>query len=229
MNHLKQFKNIHIGEDIYVIASGKSVDYIDESFFDNKITIGMNQVFKKIKCNYLVRKEAELIEEVIQQAHVSTIHFISKGACGSCHPNNIKRTKLVLQHVDMSNIVVYDHLQNNGPAPIQTLPQDDMLVVSHSTITSAIHLAAYMGAKNIILVGHDCGSINGECNFIGYHNKDTYKIAWNNGKDDYLQWLKSIEDNTIRLKKLLQRKYKCNIHSLNPFINFNLEGYHYEK
>lgn len=229
MKHLKQFKNIHVGKDIYVIASGKSVDYIDETFFNNKITIGMNQVFKKIKCDYLVRKEAELIEEVLQQVHVSTIHFISKGACGSCHPNNIKRTKLVLQHVDMSNIVVYDHLQNNGPAPIQTLPQDDMLVVSHSTITSAIHLAAYMGAKNIILVGHDCGSINGECNFIGYHSKDTYKIAWSNGKDDYLQWLKSIEDNTICLKNLLQQKYKCNIYSLNPFINFNLEGNRYEK
>ena len=48
MKHLKQFKNIHVGKDIYVIASGKSVDYIDETFFNNKITIGMNQVFKKI-------------------------------------------------------------------------------------------------------------------------------------------------------------------------------------
>ena len=96
------------------------------------------------------------------------------------------------------------------------------------TITTAIHLAAYMGAKNIILVGHDCGTINGECNFKGYHNNETYKIAHAKGKDDYVLWLKKIEDNTIRLKKLLIEKYGCNIYSLNPFINFNLEGNVYE-
>ena len=33
MKQLTDFKNIHLGEDIYVYASGKSCDYIDNSFF----------------------------------------------------------------------------------------------------------------------------------------------------------------------------------------------------
>jgi hypothetical protein len=45
-----------------------------------------------------------------------------------------------------------------------------------------MHLAAYMGAKNIILIGHDCGTLNGEPNFKDYHTDKTYKIVWKNGK-----------------------------------------------
>ena len=44
---LKYYKNIHKDKDIYVIGSGSSCDFIDNSFFDNKITIGINQVYKK--------------------------------------------------------------------------------------------------------------------------------------------------------------------------------------
>jgi hypothetical protein len=62
MKELIEFKNLHKGEDIYVIASGKSVDFIDNSFFENKITIGINQVYKKIKTKYLLRKEYNLIK-----------------------------------------------------------------------------------------------------------------------------------------------------------------------
>ena len=42
MKKLEEFKNIHINEDIYVIGSGSSLNYIDKSFFENKITIFMN-------------------------------------------------------------------------------------------------------------------------------------------------------------------------------------------
>ena len=35
MKELIEFRNLHKGEDIYVIASGKSVDFIDNSFFEN--------------------------------------------------------------------------------------------------------------------------------------------------------------------------------------------------
>ena len=39
MKQLTDYKNIHTGQDIYVVASGKSCDYIQPSFFDNKITL----------------------------------------------------------------------------------------------------------------------------------------------------------------------------------------------
>jgi hypothetical protein len=219
---IKHYNNIHKNKDIYVLASGKSVDFIDNSFFGNKIIIGVNQAYKKVKCSYLVRKEYKLIDESIR-LNPTTLHFISKGDCGANNNKNIS-------YIKENNIkcVVYNHDHNTCSMP-PILPDNDKLVVSYSTITTAIHLAAYMGAKNIILIGHDCGTINNEPNFKNYHNENTYKISWKNGKKDYTEWLKKIESQTIQLKKMLYDKYKCNIYSLNPFINFNLEGNIYKK
>ena len=229
MNNLKSFKNCHLEQDIYVVASGKSVDFISGSFFDNKIVIGINQVYKKIKCNYLVRKEAILIKEVLANADKNTIHFISEGSLGNCQKKYIDETSNALKNIDTTNVVLYKHNQNVSHSILTSLPPDDMLLVTWSTITTGIHLAAYMGAKNIILVGHDCGTINNECNFSGYHTNETYKISWKNGISDYKIWLTHIEDTTIRLKKLLKAKYGCYVCSLNPFINFNLENNVYKK
>lgn len=221
---LKSYKDIHKDKDIYIIASGKSLDFIDNSFFNNKITIGINQVYKKLVTTYLIRKELKLLDEVLKK-DLKTIYFISKGNCGKSDFNNIKF--IFNKYKDNKNIVIYNHDHNK--LSVERLPDDNKLIVSHSTITTGIHLAAYMGAKNIILVGHDCGTLNGQPNFKGYHTNSTYKIAHKGGKRGYINWLKKIENGTIRLKKLLKQKYGCNVYSLNPFINFGLEGNIYRK
>ncbi len=64
---IKDFKNIHTGEDIYNICSGKSIDYISNDFFDNKIKLGINKTYKKVSCKYYVRKEAELLEDILEK------------------------------------------------------------------------------------------------------------------------------------------------------------------
>ena len=128
-----------------------------------------------------------------------------------------------------NNVCIFNHENNKNR--ITNLPKNENhLVVSYSTITSGIHLAAYMGAKNIILVGHDCGKIDGESFFKDYHNEKTLSVAWKDqGINGYNNFLKNIEIHTITLKKLLKKKYNCNVYSLNPFINFNLEGHKFEK
>lgn len=219
---LESFKNIHPNSDIYVIGSGKSLDYIDNSFFENKITIGTNQTFKKFLPVYLVRKDFCLLNDSLK---INTTHFISYGNYGLCNDKN--KQHIMSCHNDSQNVVIFDHDKNNLNFITNELPNDGKLFVSWSIITTGMHLAAYMGAKNIILVGHDCGSIDNECNFTDYHTEDTYKLEHQNGKSGYIDWLKQIEEQTIILKKLLCNKYGCNVYSLNPFINFNLEGHIY--
>ena len=92
MKRLEEFKNKHKNADIYVLASGKSVDFVDNSFFENKIIIGTNQVYKKYKCNYLVRKESNFIQNIIQE-NKNTFHFISKGCCGNSDDKNLSIIK----------------------------------------------------------------------------------------------------------------------------------------
>ena len=217
---MDEYMNKHMGKDIYILASGKTIDYIDTSFFEGKIVIGVNQVYKKFVPTYLVRKERALLLDVLK-ACPQTIHFISRGNCGG---NKILNTD-TLRDVEDKNIVIYDHDNNVGSVVFPS--GKDKLVVSRSTITTAIHLAAYMGAKNIMVVGHDCGLLDGECNFKGYHSNETYKIAHKGGEKRYKTWITGIEQDTIALRKILRTKYGCNIYSINPFINIGLEGHVY--
>ena len=296
-NNINNFKDIHLNEDIYVIGSGSSCNWIDNSFFEKKITIGINQVYKKYKTNYLIRKDPNLINESIRVSSNDTIIFISKGEFG--HINNNKNKEYIQKHYNKSNkIIIFDHNHNpskNGLKKeiINNLKEDNLLV-SYSTITTGIYLAYYMGAKNIILVGHDCGTINNLSNFnddfkveygidtkkinitniilskclknnkiiiptndvkrknlfnidpcpkivksiyingkiynaneeinidapLNYH---TNKTMAQNSKQEYINWLKGIEKDTIVLKNFLKEK-NCNVHSLNPFVSFRLEG-----
>jgi len=100
---------------------------------------------------------------------------------------------------------------------------EDTLVVSWSSITSGMHLGAYMGAKNIIMIGQDSGSINDKYWVDGYHhyNKSQDKL------DFEIEKVKKFEQQSITVKEVLKELYGCNIHSLNPFINYNLEGHKY--
>lgn len=39
MESIEKFRNIYKGQDVWVVGSGSSVNYIDPSFFDGKNTI----------------------------------------------------------------------------------------------------------------------------------------------------------------------------------------------
>lgn len=223
MKKLEEFKNIHEGKDIYVIGSGYSCEFIDADFFNDKITIGINQVYKKFKPTYIVRKEHKDLTRVLNE-YTDGFWFVSLFNCGVHSFPKLN----VSNYESNDKICIFNHNNNLNPsAEIKDLPPNG-LVASYSTITTGIHLAAHMGAKNIILVGHDCGTLDNNCNFTGYHNKDSLFI-WKNGEDDYKKWLPKIESQTISLKKILKAKYNINVYSLNPFINFGLEGHIYKK
>ena len=204
-------------DDIYVICSGKSCDFIDKTFFDNKITIGVNQSYQKFGANYLVRKENRHMLEVINQCQ-NTIHCITVGNCGMNNEQNVETYKK--SNVKSDNIYFINHWPNN---PQVIFPDDsNKLIVSHSTVTTAIHLAAYMGAKNILLVGHDNVSIDGEVNFKGYYDKFKRQQA---GVNEYKGWLNAIKNNTLQVKNILKEKYGCNVYSINPFTNLRFDGH----
>lgn len=219
MKSIKELKNKHQGEDIYILASGKSVDFINEDFFDGKIVIGINQAYKKIWCDYLVRKEVKFIK---QSLDTDSIVIVSEYDSGNL---NVTGKNINTNKIDHENLYYFEHLDNKHTTIDKSVFGTDKIVVSFSTITSAIHIAAYMGAKNIILVGHDCGTIDGELTFKGYYDsiKDTPWTNWN----QYKTWLKSIESQTIEVKKLVKIHYDANVLSINPFVSLNLENHLY--
>jgi len=213
---IKELKGIHQDEDIYIVGAGASVDYIDESFFDGKIVIGINQVYKKIKCDYLVRKEVKFLEPALKTGSKVIVSEYDSGNLNS------GSAKLNTNKIEHDNLYYFEHLDNLHDKLDLSVIGTDKIVVSYSTITSALHIAAYMGAFNIIIVGHDCGSLNGKLTFKNYYDSinDTPWKDWN----QYKNWLKIIESQTIAVRNKLKDHYQCNIVSINPFVSFNLEN-----
>jgi len=213
MKPISELKDIHKGHDLYVVASGASAGYIEPSFFDNKIAIGVNQVWKRFNnLDYVIRKEGQWMDAAQTASKLMGFKLIvSQYNCGT--------------YASKQNTIgdYYFHHTDNGLKNINLdVVGTDWIVVSYSTITSALHIAAYMGAANIIIVGHDCGTLDGQINFPGYGEA----IA---GADFYRKFITEIEPQTLALREKLKEVYGVNIYSLNPFINFGLEGYKYER
>lgn len=219
MKSILSLKNTHKDEDIYILASGKSVDFYNEDFFDGKIVIGVNQAYKKIWCDYLVRKEVKFIKESLE---TESLVIVSEYDSGNL---NTGGEKLNTNKVDHDNLYFFEHLDNLHTKIDTSVFGSDKIVVSFSTITSAIHIAAYMGAKNIILIGHDCGTIDGEMTFKGYYDsiKDTPWTDWK----QYKNWLKVIEGQTKIVKEQVKKHYGANVVSMLPFVSLNLENHSY--
>ena len=55
--YVSSLKDVHIGSDIWVLGSGASMNYVEPSFFENKITIGLNTVGVRYKTNYTMLKD----------------------------------------------------------------------------------------------------------------------------------------------------------------------------
>lgn len=222
----EQLAGAHRGEDVYVVAAGASIDHFDPGYFEGKTVISVNRAFERIPSNYAVLKEhpGALIESRADERGV--IVCVARGEAGDLGRGSRLENSVFF---GAARALVFDHPPNTlGQIDLSPIRADDgRLVVSRSTVTSALHLAARMGAANILLVAHDCGLLDGRANYSGYYNEE---IAPRQGsKAGYAAWLKEIERETLSVKTVLQTAYGCRIHSINPFVNFGLEGHTFSR
>ncbi len=75
-------------------------------------------------------------------------------------------------------------------------------------------------AVGIKLISHDCGELDDKSWVDGY----VYD-TWDKTKvEEAKERNKQFEIHSIAVKGKLKQLYGCNVYSLNPFINYNLEG-----
>ena len=222
-----ELKNIHRGDDIWIICAGSSMNYIQSDFFENKITIGLNQVYRHYPCDYVAMtdlNESSRFDVSVKELKESGVKLLFSKYSHGCYRDGESKPE------PSDNFYVWDHNDNcNHKKEDGTLDMDvigtDRIISIRSTVTSAMNIAAYMGASNIIISGADNGSINGSHYYDGYV-ENHWKSASNNPANQ--QWLGGIEDLNIQVRNRIEDVYECNIHSLNPFWNFGLEGHKYE-
>jgi hypothetical protein len=216
MKTINDLKDILAGQDIYLLGSGASLNYIDPSFFEGKNVVCTNNVAEVYlpTAQFTVTKYHRLAEEIAKKFPKMKV-VCSQGNQGSPGAGKLSE--------EYDNIYSFMHNPNRDSATdIRTTisKEDGWLLVSWSTITSAMHFCAYTGAKNIIIVGLDSGSLDDKQWVNGYYTEEEQT-------DKRKELNVSFEQQSITAKEVIRDLYGCNIHSLNPFINYNLEGHKY--
>lgn len=209
-----ELEDKHRGQDVYVIGAGPSAGYIEAEFFRNKVSIGVNEVYQRFPVSYTVRKESWNAQQAYESGYPMIV---------SRHTHGSLKGQVNAFEGDY-DWYAFEHLQN-GLEDVDVSVIDmryGKVVVSYSTITSAMHVAAIMGAANIILVGHDCGTLDGQVNYPGYHESPY-------GADFYRKWIGVIESQTAAVRDKLREVFGVRVYSLNPFLNFGLEGHKYAR
>ena len=212
---LIDLKDEHKGEDIYVLGSGPSLTYIDPLFFRNKIVVATNGVADRLKLydsSARVYTHSHYHEELHALADKYPGYYgyyiAPEGDQGHAGEPNPRHPK----------VIYYPHPATSYDFVVEKAVHPDGLIVGSTSMHGAMHLAAHMGAANIIMVGADCGMIDGESNHEGY-------ISGNLKTYDANFWMARWEQNLLQVKAYLCDRYEVNIYSLNPFLNMNLEGH----
>ena len=200
---------------MYVLGSGATLNFIDPKFFYKKITVCVNDVGEIYlpTTKYVVTKyHPEAVSYAKKMPDVNVV--VSRGSLGGQYTAALPVLK---------NLYTFSHNMNKDASTSVTTDwpvEDDSLYVSWSSITSAMHFAAFLGAKNIIMVAHDCGELDDKSWVDGY----VYD-TWDKTKvEEAKERNKQFEIQSIAVKGKLKQLYGCNVYSLNPFINYNLEG-----
>lgn len=208
---ISELRGQHSGQDVFVIGSGASLAFYDRSFFNDRVTICVNWSVTFIDApSYCVAKEPSARLHGYCQRHGIKL-VTCRERCGKPggQPND---------HTDGAYLF---HPRANASADRAST---NTLERSASSITSALHLAAYLGARSVILVGHDCGTIDGHWHLDGYDTKDACTPP---GR--YLDWLKrrDIEKDTRRVKNNITTIWGVPVVSLLPWVNAGCEGHSY--
>lgn len=202
----------HRDADIYVIGSGASLDYYDRGFFDDKVTVGCNEVSLRWReTTYTVTKYHDCAVRVAERYEDLTV-VTPRYLHGNHAHDPIGRMP--------DNVVIFDHPTNRGEdfdAERDWPEHVHDLVVSWSTITTAMHFAAYLGAANIVVVGHDCGPVGGRLHVRDYPLPGD-PDGWLPIPDE-ATWLRRIASDSIAVKQKLEDSYAVRVVSLSPFVN----------
>lgn len=192
----------HSGEDLWIIGSSASGDYVDPEFFRGKTTIGLNLVSaRRFPATYSVLLDGgPWVDELAKTGSrliVSEFSYADKR-----REKNIYPDAYFFRHDDRGS-------QEETPIG------NDRICVQ-STAIAAMHIACEMGARNIILCGFDGGSLNGRFNFGAYpHAPPEFYRQF---ICHTMKWLRVFRDR-------LTAKYGVRIYSLNPFAGLTTDGH----
>jgi len=210
---LSDLKDCQKGETAWVLGSGGTLNYLDPAFFADKLTVSTNAgpaLFGVRHSDFIFTHYHACVPDALNYADV-VVTLAGDTLTQQPWLGDVPdRLVLIPQDTYVGPSDVWDPNSTHRPRP-------DSLVYGSSSLHGAMHLAAHIGAAHIVMVGADCGVLDGTTNLHGYVGFD----------DDGHQAriLSLYERDHRRMKRYLTDTYGVSVYSLNPFINLNLEGH----
>ena len=205
---LVDLASAHYGETIWVLGSGPSLNFLEPHFFDDKTTVSTN----------LSAHTLGFVPDYV----FSHYHHEARKMEASIAVVTLARDTVTQESWEgetLKHVVLIEQDDYNPPGsswnPLTTHPPKPYsLAYGSSSLHGSMHLAAWLGAAHIVLVGADCGTLDGEHRVAGYPDGDKLWALYN--------------EHHKLMKDWLVREYGVTVYSLNPFINLNLEGHKFE-
>lgn len=185
--------------DVYILGSGATMDYFNKWFFRDRVVIGLNNIYKSFRCDYVLSHHHEIVQEAIDagQTVITSKHNI----CQSAFP----------AHNFNGEYYFYEHTEQ-GFCSVDMTKFGKVILAAGTPVVAAMQIAWKMGFGNIIFCGVDGGSIDGRLNY-----KD-YPQPTQQGHPNRVQPVIERVAKEIRAKGV-------GVYSVNPFINLTLEGH----
>lgn len=219
---VSELNNRHVGEDIYIIGTGTSMRVFPPSFFEGRITIGLNRAWELMPVQYGLTTRPELnIPELMDIADSTPYKNITWVTKHTKFTNDTQR-QYALENKD--RFYYFDSIPENRdkkddyPGRITAWaekPTQDYLYLYSSVSQTAANLAANMGAKNIILVGCDNCALNDN------HHAHNQHTMWNEASPEYRYH--QYYEGLVEVRAAL-RKRGVNLLSITPFMALNNPG-----
>ena len=180
------------------------MDFYPNNFFNDKVVVGVNRVCKFFRCDYTVSKDQKGINEIKSGQYGKLICSLWDRGSRSGRKVDISLCDYVFTHPN--NIMLGNNFYT----------RENDLLVSLSTVSTAIHLAAYMGAKNIYVCGHDGKDIDGEYWLTGYYTMGRNMMAVKT-ISDYSGFVSVSRQHSSKICKFFSEQYGCNIFEISLF------------
>ncbi len=187
-----QFKNINVGKDVAIIATGPTLAKYQP--IENTVNIGLNRAYQydKVKLDYLFLQDGTATKDYIKEIdNLSDIHKFY----GRILFNETYREKICIPEYHLLNEKCYQ-FYSYGYHDAEIKPNIEVypLFTSASIAFPAIHFALFTHPKKIYLVGCDTTSApywdgkNREQDFLNIEDKVTKMML-----DGYLKLKEFVE------------------------------------
>jgi len=218
IHKVSELNGIHVGADIYVIGAGASLRVFPTGYLENKITIGCNMAWRSAPMKYgvTIHPDLNIPEFMPGEKPRPDITWVTKHG----------KAKLLLTPEQMIHAekhfyffeskakknTALDYEPSDAGRMLDWVrkPTGDNLYQWSSISQTAMNLAANMGARTIILIGCDNGSL------VGNHHAHLQHTRWKGVEPEHRY--KQYYDGVAEVRSAL-RDRGVDVVSMTPFVS----------